>query len=133
MPRCSLTLTSNASRHNLDTSADVERAVRDSGVQDRLVCVSVPHCTCAVYVNENERGLLADTLRFMAECAAGGHWEHDHIDGNAGAHLVASVLGSSVCLPIVGGKPHLGTWQRVLLIELDGPRQRRVDVTVIAE
>jgi len=62
---------------------------------------------------------------------AGGSWQHNRIDNNAEAHLMASLMGSSTCLPVSGGQVELGTWQRIMLIELDGPRERRVTVTVV--
>ena len=93
--------------------------------------ISVPHCTCTVYVNENESGLVADTLEIIDKLTAGGAWRHNRIDNNAAAHLATSIMGNAVCLPVSGGQVELGTWQRIMLIELDGPRHRRVTVTAI--
>ena len=58
-------------------------------------------------------------------------YEHDAIDDNAVAHLQATVLGESVTIPVVEGELDLGSWQSVLFVECDGPRTRRVSVTVI--
>ena len=97
---------------------------------DGLACISVPHCTCAVYVNENEAGLVQDMLALIDRLSE-GEWRHDRIDDNAGAHLAASLIGNSVCVPVQAGRMVLGTWQRVMLVELDGPRRRTVHVTVV--
>jgi secondary thiamine-phosphate synthase enzyme len=96
-----------------------------------LVCISVPHCTCGVYVNENEDGLVEDMLAAVERVTA-GVWQHDRIDNNAAAHIGASLIGNSVSLPLRGGKLVLGTWQRIMLVELDGPRRRTVHLTVVA-
>ena len=55
-----------------------------------------------------------------------GDYRHDRIDDNAHAHLVAGIIGASVQVPYADGELSLGRWQRVLLLELDGPRQREV-------
>lgn len=112
----------------MDVTSEIAAAVADAG--DGLACISVPHCTCAVYVNENETGLVQDTLALIDKLSQ-GTWQHDRIDDNAGAHLAASLIGNSVCLPVQSGRLVLGTWQRVMLIELDGPRRRTLHVTVV--
>ena len=118
-------------RQITDITSQVQEAVRGADCHQGLACISVPHCTCTVYVNENESGLVADTLELINQLPAGGNWRHNRIDNNAEAHLVASLMGSSICLPVSDGQVELGTWQRIMLVELDGPRQRRVTVTVV--
>jgi secondary thiamine-phosphate synthase enzyme len=142
-----LDLQTNRAREIMDITREVGVAVTSSGVREGLACLSVAHCTCALYVNENEDGLVADTLQLIsrladlpavasakgeasAEAGASG-WQHDSLDDNAAAHLAATLLGSSVTLPVIAGRLELGTWQRVMLVELDGPRRRRVTVTVV--
>ena len=129
MPMHQLTLNTNSRRQIVDITAEVAAALADAG--DGLACISVPHCTCAVYVNENESGLVQDTLALIDRLSAGA-WQHDRIDDNADAHLAASLIGSSVCLPVQQGCLVLGTWQRVMLVELDGPRRRTINVTVVS-
>lgn len=128
MPMHQLTLSTNSRRQIIDITAEVGAAI--PAAADGLACISVPHCTCAVYVNENEPGLVQDTLALI-ECLSQGHWQHDRIDDNADAHLAASLIGNAVCLPVQAGKLVLGTWQRVMLVERDGPRRRTVHVTVV--
>lgn len=124
-----LTINTSTRRQILDITDDVAAALTDAA--DGLACISVPHCTCAIYVNENEPGLLADTLA-LVERLVQGQWRHDRIDDNAEAHLAASLLGNSVCLPVQDGRLVLGTWQRVMLVELDGPRRRTVHLTFVS-
>ena len=119
-------------RQHVDITRQVQQAVAESGSTEGLVCVTVPHCTCTVYVNEHEDGLVADTLELVEQLTTGTAWRHNRIDDNAAAHLAASVMGNAVCLPVSGGRVELGTWQRIMLVELDGPRDRRVTVTMLA-
>jgi len=133
MPRARLMVSTSRSREVVDITRQVQQAVDEMGVEDGIACVSVEHCTCALYLNEYERGLIADMVRLVEELVTRGDWQHDRIDSNAGAHLAASVLGSSVALPVTGGTLGLGTWQRLLMMELDGPRQRNVTVSVVAD
>ncbi|MCE5238553.1 secondary thiamine-phosphate synthase enzyme YjbQ [bacterium] len=128
MPTHQLTLSTGSRRQIVDITSQVAAAIAAAG--DGLACISVPHCTCAVYVNENESGLVQDTLALMDKLSQGA-WRHDRIDSNADAHLAATLIGNAVCLPIQSGKLVLGTWQRVMLVELDGPRRRTVHVTVV--
>ena len=98
---------------------------------DRGVCtVFVEHTTAAVSINEAEPRLLDDVEAFVGELSAAEGWHHDTIDDNADAHLRSSLLGRDVSVPIRDGDLALGTWQSILLIECDGPRDRSVSVTV---
>ncbi len=131
MPTQRFRISTAKHRQITDITSQVQEAVRAAGCDQGLACISVPHCTCVVYVNENESGLIADTLELINQLPAGGSWQHNRIDNNAEAHLMASLMGSSTCLPVSGGQVELGTWQRIMLIELDGPRERLVTVTIV--
>jgi secondary thiamine-phosphate synthase enzyme len=107
----------------------VAAAVPD-GLDAGVCTVFVPHTTAGVVVNENESRLLSDVERLLAELAPrGDDYDHDAIDDNADAHLRATLLGSSVSIPVEDGELALGTWQSVLFAECDGPRTRRLEVT----
>jgi len=120
-----------------DVTGTVRSAVRDAGVENGLVCISVPHTTCAVCINENEAGLRSDLERMareiLAPLASNGPFAHDRVDDNARAHLTAVLLGNAVTVPVTGGAPSLGTWQSIFLVELDGPRTRELHVQVLGE
>jgi secondary thiamine-phosphate synthase enzyme len=117
----------------LDITNEVAGVLAKAEFSSGLCSVSVPHCTCALYINEHEEGLVHDVLTLMDGLVSSEDWHHDRIDHNAGAHLGASLLGNSVQIPVEGGNLVLGTWQRIQLIELDGPRHRRVNVTLISD
>ncbi len=109
----------------------VEAAVRRSGISEGICLVHLPHATAALVANENERGLINDIIKKIREDFVREGWEHDRIDDNAYAHLASSFIGSSRAFPVSSGRVLRGTWQSILLIELDGPRERNVVVTVV--
>ncbi len=117
----------------VDITGKVEEAVRQSGVQAGAAHIYVPHATAAIVINEGaDAGVaedLIDLLRKLVPPRAG--YRHDRIDGNADAHLKAAILGPSEWVPIRGGRLALGTWQRIFLVELDGPKTRKIDVTIL--
>lgn len=116
----------------LDITNLVQNAVAVSKIDSGIVLVYALHTTTALVVNEAEPDLLQDLIDAMAKIVpTGAGYRHDRSDGNAHAHLQAALLGNSVVLPVEGGRPVLGTWQKVLFLELDGPRHRRVYVKVM--
>lgn len=119
----------------LDVTTDVEKAVSESGVKNGVCLVFVPHATAAVIANESEAGLVKDIVNKILELfPRGAGYLHDRIDDNANSHLAASFLGASRAFPVVNGRIVRGTWQNILLVELDGPRgMRRLVVTVIGD
>ncbi|MET1124573.1 MAG: secondary thiamine-phosphate synthase enzyme YjbQ [Archaeoglobaceae archaeon] len=96
------------------------------------VLVYTPHTTTAVIINEGESRLIEDVINFLERIAPrGAGYRHDEIDSNADAHIKASLLGNAVVVPVENGRLALGTWQRILFVELDGPRLRRVYVKLL--
>ena len=115
----------------LDITRQVADAVRAAQVSEGLCCVYVPHATAAVVVNENDDMQIGlDLLDALDKLIPEGVWRHDKIDSNGAAHLKAAILGPSETIPIHSGRMALGTWQAVMLVELDGPRDRKVIVSV---
>ena len=118
----------------IDVVDVTEQVAADVPEIETGVCiVFVNHTTAAVSINEAEPRLIDDIAQFVDELSAPNGWEHDALDNNAEAHLRSSLLGRSVTIPVRGGELALGTWQSVLLIECDGPRERSLSVTVVSE
>jgi secondary thiamine-phosphate synthase enzyme len=116
----------------VDITGRVREAIAEAPGSTAAVLVFCEHTTAAITINENAdpdvgRDLLAGLAR-IAPRDAGWH----HAEGNSDGHLKASLVGSSVVVPVEGGRPVLGTWQGVYLCEFDGPRTRRVHVTALA-
>lgn len=113
----------------VDITDRVSRAVPED-VESGLCTVFVTHTTAGVCLNEAESRLLGDIESFLAELVPDEGHDHDRFDGNADSHLRAMLLGASETIPILNGELATGTWQSVLLVECDGPRERTVSVTV---
>lgn len=113
----------------VDISRDVAGLVRDAG--DGAVVVYVHHTTAGVTINENaDPSVLAD-LEMALDQIVPGDLPYRHTEGNSDAHTKASLMGSSVTVPVVAGALQLGTWQGIYFAEFDGPRRRRVLVTFL--
>lgn len=94
-----------------------------------LAVVTVLHTTAAITTADLDPGTDLDLLDAVSLLIPDRHWRHPHNPSHAPDHLLASIIGPSVALPVANGELVLGTWQRVILIELDGPRDRRLVVT----
>jgi len=97
---------------------------------DGTCTVFVKHTTAGVTVNEAEPRLLGDLADALDGLVADDGWDHDALDDNADSHVRAMFVGPEATVPVVDGELDLGTWQSVLLVECDGPRERAVTVTV---
>jgi secondary thiamine-phosphate synthase enzyme len=118
----------------VDVTGQVEDAVRASGIGEGVAVVQTPHTTTAIVVNEREGRLVQDLLDWTSRMAPeGAGYRHDGTDGNAHAHLRGMMLGASSAIPVTGGRLALGTWQSVLFVEMDGPRDRRLHVQVMGD
>jgi secondary thiamine-phosphate synthase enzyme len=118
----------------IDMTSYVEKAVRESSIEQGICLIYTLHTTTGIVVNEADPGLIQDMTRLMASLAhQSAGYLHDRNDGNAHAHLQSMLLGSSVVIPVEGKSLILGTWQRILFVELDGPRKRWVCVKLIEE
>jgi secondary thiamine-phosphate synthase enzyme len=122
-----------ARQQAIDVTDAVREIVRGSGVSDGLCHVMVLHSTAALIVNETDDpnigpDVIAALSRAVPEHAG---WLHDRIDDNAHAHIKAALLGPSELIAVRGGELVLGTWQRLVLMEFDGPRKRQLAVQII--
>lgn len=116
----------------IDITSEVKEEVRISGVREGVCIISTRHTTAGVIVNENENGLREDILNMLERLVPqGAGYRHDRIDNNADSHLKAILLGSSEALPIIKGELELGTWQSIFFAEMDGPRNRAVNLTIL--
>jgi secondary thiamine-phosphate synthase enzyme len=131
----------------LDLTDDLRRAIKDSGVTEGCAVVFCAHTTCALLINEWEDGALQDLrARLEALVPSGIYYAHDDLErrtqnlqegherANGQAHVTQMILGAtSHAIPVSDGEPMLGQWQRLLLLELDEPKDRIVVVRVFGE
>lgn len=114
-----------------DITEKVDRALAASGLRDGLCNIFVPHTTAAVIVSENwDSDVTGDMLRQL-ERIVPHVADYRHAEGNAQAHILSVMLGTSINVPVREGKLALGRWQGVMLVEFDGPRERSVIVTAL--
>jgi secondary thiamine-phosphate synthase enzyme len=126
-----LTIRTRKTQEMLDITSQVAEMVRRSGVANGLCLVYVPHATAAIVINENaDPNVCQDILDALGRVVPEGVWRHDRVDNNAAAHIKATILGPSQAVPVREGGLRLGPWQSVMLVELDGPRDRTVIVDV---
>ena len=127
--------------YNLMDSLNEE--ITKSGLKEGIVNIISRHTTTALTINEYEPRLLDDLRSFLSEIAPPDrpykhndiHLRECHSDDpkNAHSHILAMLLSNNESIPLVNGRFSLGTWQSVLLFELDGPRQRKVGVQIIGQ
>lgn len=114
----------------VDITALVRAKVAESGVKNGVCYVYIPHTTAGVTINENAdpdvmRDLIRGLDRLVPESA-----DYRHREGNSDAHIKASLMGSSVMVPVVDGRLAMGTWQGIYFCEFDGPRNRTCRVGI---
>lgn len=117
----------------IDITDEVEKIVKESGVKDGLVLLFVPHSTTGILLTENEKSLKEDWLDFLKKLVSGFDFQHNRIDDNADSHLLSGFIGQERILPLKGGQIIRGTWQQIFLLELDGPRKRKIIVKIIKD
>ncbi len=121
----------NAKRELVDITRQVAEVVAQTRLEEGLCQVYVAHATAAIVVNENDDpNVCVDLLDALDRLIPAGIWRHDRVDGNAASHIQAAILGPGETIPFQKGKLCLGTWQAIMLAELDGPRDRRVLITL---
>jgi secondary thiamine-phosphate synthase enzyme len=108
---------------------ELQRALAELTSADGICTIVVPHTTCAISVNENAdpdvRSDIVKALRSMIPDVP-----FRHAEGNSDAHLLTTLIGTSLSWPYRNGRMIFGTWQGIYFIELDGPRSRKVSVYV---
>jgi secondary thiamine-phosphate synthase enzyme len=117
----------------VDITSQVQDAVRKSEVLDGLCHVYVPHTTAGITINENADPSVRQDILMELNKMVPFEDDYKHLEGNAAAHIKASIVGSSETILVEGGRLLLGTWQGIFFCEFDGPRNRRVLVEIIGE
>ncbi len=118
----------------IDISRNIDAALAESGLKRGLVNIYSKHSTSAIFINENESGLLEDYQNLIQTLIpTGNNYKHDRIDNNADSHLRSFIIGNNETIPFENGSMDLGTWQSVFFLDMDGPRNRRITITIMGE
>ena len=115
----------------VDITDRAAELIAKSKVMDGICLVYIPHATAGLILNEFEPNIKQDFESILERLFPPGNYKHNAIDDNAEAHLKSGIVGSSIALPITRGSLDLGTWQRIILCEFDGPKERRVILKVV--
>jgi len=116
-----------------DITEGVARLVEEAGVGSGICYLYVPHTTAGILINENDDPDVANDIEDLLSRLAPREAAYKHWEGNADAHIKASLVGTSVCVPIEAGKLALGRWQGIFFCEFDGPRRREVKVKILPD
>ena len=141
----SVTVTPDERFSYLDLTDDLRRAVKDAGITDGVAVAFCAHTTCVLLINEWEDGALDDFRRHLTDLVPhdDAYFRHDDFEirtqnlqpderANGHAHVKAMLLSAtSHAIPVIGGEPSLGTWQRLMLLELDEPKERTITFQVM--
>lgn len=117
----------------IDITSNINRLVQESGVDQGLCMLYVPHTTAAVTINESaDPSVKSDMLKILNQIIP---WEanYRHLEGNSAAHIKATLVGSSELIAIENQQLVLGTWQGIFFCEFDGPRSRKLQVRIVEE
>ncbi len=114
----------------VDITASVQKEISNTGVNDGICVVYVPHTTAGVTINEGaDPAVCTDIVRKLNELVPPNDG-YRHMEGNADSHIKASLIGGSVTVLVEKGRLVLGTWQKIFFCEFDGPRSRKVYVKI---
>ena len=131
----SLSLSVKTSRRTelLDITRDVQRAIRDAGVNGGICHLYVPHTTAGITINESADPDVARDIEAAMDRLVPKGGSYKHLEGNADAHIKSTLTGVSQSVQIEDGELQLGRWQGIFFCEFDGPRQREVHVRIVRD
>lgn len=122
-------------REFINITAELDKALGQSGIKEGLALASAMHITAGVYINDAEDGLIADIEEWLEKLAPfrADYRHHRTGEDNGDAHLKNLLIGHQVLVPVTGGKLDLGPWQQVYYAEFDGQRRKRVVIKILGE
>lgn len=126
-----LRITTEHLKEVVDLTERVQSLIRHAKIREGLCSLFVTHTTAALTTGEIGEGTEQDLLDVVERIIPSIRFRHEHDPSHAWSHMAASMLGPSLSVPVTDGHLAMGTWQSVLLVELDGPRERTVYVTLL--
>ena len=113
----------------IDITEIVENLLQETKTESGICVISVAHTTCALTTADLDPGTDLDFLNALRRMLPHISYRHPHDPSHTPDHILSSILGPSLAIPYQDGQLLLGIWQRVILVELDGPRQRTLHVS----
>jgi secondary thiamine-phosphate synthase enzyme len=127
-----ITLSTTTRVEMIDITRRVQQMITQEGLLQGLCMVYVPHTTAGVTINENADPSVAADILMALDQMVPPKAPYRHLEGNSPAHVKASLMGASQLVAVQQGCLVLGTWQGIFFCEFDGPRTRRVEITLLA-
>ena len=124
-----LQISTTSRKQVVDLTDRIEAMIRKAKMHEGLCSLFITHTTAALTTGEIGEGTEDDFLQVVEQMIPRIQFRHAHDPKHAWSHMASSILGPSLTIPVSAGKLVLGTWQSVILVELDGPRERDVHVT----
>ena len=124
-----LTIRTKRKDEVVDITETVETLLQDAKTERGICVIFVSHTTCALTTADLDPGTDLDFLAALRRILPQMSYRHPHDPSHTPDHILSSIIGPSLAIPYENRKLLLGTWQRVVLVELDGPRQRTVRVS----
>ncbi len=115
----------------VDLTDQLESLIRKAKMKEGLCSIFVTHTTAALTTGEIGEGTEKDLLEVVEQMIPTIRFRHAHDPSHAWSHMASSILGPSLTIPVSAGRLVLGTWQSVMLVELDGPRERTIQVNLL--
>ena len=125
-----LTIRTRSKSELMDITPLVRDVVDKSKIENGVCYIFVPHTTAGITINENADPSVRQDILIELDKLVPWQGNYTHLEGNAAAHIKASLVGSSETIPVENGDLVLGTWQGVFFAEFDGPRRREVWVKI---
>lgn len=123
-------------REYINITRDVEKCLKESGIQEGLLLCNAMHITSSIFINDNEPGLHQDFENFLEKLAPEkpyAQYAHNGYEDNADAHLKRTIMGREAVIAITDGQLDFGPWEQIFYGEYDGKRKKRVLVKIIGE
>ena len=131
MPTTSITIKTRRPKQVIDITGEIERWLEGVKVNDGLCHIFVQHTTAALTTGEAIEGTDEDLMETLERMIPKINFRHGHDPSHAPDHMISSIVGAGLTVPLRNGRLRLGTWQRVLLVECNGPREREIMVTAL--
>lgn len=131
MPMTSITIKTRRPKQVIDITGEIERWLADVKIENGLCNLFVQHTTAALATGEAIEGTDEDLMETLERIIPKINFRHGHDPSHAPDHMISSIVGAGLTIPLRDGRLCLGTWQRVLLVECNGPREREIVVTAL--
>jgi len=126
-----ISISTTQKKQVIDITEQLGNLISKQEIDSGISVIVVKHTTAAITTADLDPGTDLDLLKFLQAITPKMQWKHPHNPAHAPAHLLSSIIGCSLTLNIKNGAFDLGSWQRIILIELDGPRERNLSINFL--